>query len=103
MRTREIIICISLVIVAIVRYIFFLPAPLPYGAFVNKSVTFVGIVSEYPDIRLNNQRITVTPKGYESNILVIMPKDQYIFYGDEVRVKGILSTPENFVTNTGKE
>ncbi|MCC6323241.1 ComEC/Rec2 family competence protein [Candidatus Nomurabacteria bacterium] len=103
MHTREIIICICLIAVACVRYLFFLPAPLPYGAFVNKSVTFVGLVSEYPDIRLNNQRITVTPSGYESNILVIVPKDQYIFYGDEVRVKGILSTPENFITNTGKE
>lgn len=103
MRTREIIICIVLILISIIRYLFFLPAPLPYGAFVNKSVSFVGIVSEYPDIRLNNQRITVTPNGYESNILVIIPKDQYIFYGDEVRVKGILSTPENFITNTGKE
>ncbi len=103
MRTREIIICIVLILISIIRYLFFLPAPLPYGAFVNKSVTFVGIVSEYPDIRLNNQRITITPKNQESNLLAILPKDHYIFYGDEVRVKGILTTPENFITNTGKE
>lgn len=103
MRTREIIICIVLILISIIRYLFFLPAPLPYGAFVNKSVTFVGVVSEYPDIRLNNQRITITPKNQESNLLAILPKDHYIFYGDEVRVKGILTTPENFITNTGKE
>jgi competence protein ComEC len=103
MRTREIIICIGLILIAYIRYLFFLPAPLPYGEFVNKSVSFVGVVSAYPDVRLNNQRITVTPKGYDSNILAITTKDQEIFYGDEVRVKGVLSTPENFITNTGKE
>ena len=103
MRTREIIICLCLIIIAIVRYFYFLPEALPYESAVNKSVTLEGVVTAYPDIRLNNQRVTITPKNQESSILAILPKSQNIFYGDEVRVKGILSTPENFITNTGKE
>jgi competence protein ComEC len=103
MRTREIIICLCLIIIAIVRYFYFLPTPLPYDSVVNQNVVLEGVVSSYPDIRLNNQRITITPKNQESNILAILPKSQKIFYGDEVKVKGVLSTPENFVTNSGKE
>ncbi len=102
-QSKEIVIVIFLILIAVVRYLFFLPAPLPYESAVNKNVTLVGMVTAYPDIRLNNQRITITPTGYESNILAVFPKDKTILYGDEVRVKGILSTPENFITDTGKE
>ncbi len=103
MTKKELLFALLLIVVACMRYSFFLPAPLPYGSVVNKNVTLVGIVSAYPDVRLNNQRITITPTGYESNILAILPKDQTFLYGDEVRVKGILSTPENFMTDTGRE
>ncbi len=103
MRKREIFIIIILVSIAIVRFFFFLPGAPDYGDAVDKSVSVEGIVVEAPDVRLNNQRLTINPTNQESNILAVVDKDVGASYGDMVRVSGILETPENFITTSGKE
>lgn len=100
---KEIFIIIILISIALVRFFFFLPKIPDYGQAIGKKVTLEGIVVNAPDIRLNNQRLTVTPSGQESNILVITQLGQNISYGDKVKIEGVLDTPENFETSAGKE
>lgn len=104
MRTREIIICLFFILIAIVRFFFFIPKP-PAGYFdaVDKQVVFEGMVSEGPDVRIKNQRLTVNLKGTNTNILVVAQKEIPVSYGDMLKVSGKLELPENFMTNAGKE
>lgn len=94
---------IVLILIAIVRFLFFLPMPPSYEGAVGKAVILEGVVVNAPDIRLNSQRITINPKNQESNILAITPLNIDVSYGDRVEVKGVLDTPENFQTSSGKE
>ena len=100
---KEIIIVSILVVIALVRFLFFLPKPPDFSDAVGRTVSVEGIVSDTPDIRLNNKRLTVTPINQKTNILVVVDKYTEVEYGDKVRVKGIMETPENFMTASGKE
>lgn len=103
MNKKEIILIIILVSISLVRFFFFLPEKPAYDKVTGEEVIVEGLVIDAPDIRLLNQRIIVKPTNQESNILVVIPKEIEIFYGDKVKVEGILETPENFITNSGKE
>jgi competence protein ComEC len=100
---KEIFIIIILLSIALVRFFFFLPKPQAYDGAVGKRVNVEGIIINAPDIRLTNQRLTVKPTNQDSNILVVTSKDMEVSYGDQIRVSGVLETPENFITNSGKE
>ncbi|MCX6755739.1 MAG: ComEC/Rec2 family competence protein [Candidatus Nomurabacteria bacterium] len=104
MRTREIIIVIILLSIALIRFLYFIPtSPRGYFDSVGKRIEFDGVVVDAPDVRTGNQRLIVNPKGTDTNILVVASIDTDIEYGDEIHVVGKLETPENFITNTGKE
>lgn len=103
MSKREIFIIFILLIISVIRFFFFLPTKPDYDNMVGKNVSLTGVVVDDPDERVYNKRLIVRPKNQESNILVVVPKDIKILYGDEVSVSGVLETPENFITNTGKE
>lgn len=100
---KEISLLIFLILVAIIRFIFFIPNPPNYNSVVGESVVVEGMVSSFPDIRLKNQRLVIRPKGEETNILVIIDRNMKVAYGDNVKVFGTLETPENFITNSEKE
>ncbi len=100
---KEISIVLLLIIIALVRFFFFIPKPQDYSNAVGKQVSVEGIVSNTPDVRLNNQRITIKPENQESNILAVIPLDIKVSYGDKIKAQGILETPENFMTESGKE
>ena len=103
MSKKEILIIIILIAIAIVRFFFFLPKPPDYKNAIGKQVDVEGIIVNTPDIRLNNQRLTLNPTDQESNILIVAPLDIKISYGDKIKASGILETPENFTTTAGKE
>lgn len=67
---------------------------------VGEKVLLTGIVSKEPDQRENSTRLFV--KIGED--LVLVTTDRYVFarYGDEVKVEGKLSVPENFETEFGR-
>lgn len=100
---KEIFIIIVLLSIAFVRFFFFLPKVPAYSEIVGKSVSVEGLVIDAPDVRLNNQRLTIKPTNQESNILAVISKDIEVSYGDMVRVTGTLETPVNFLTITGRE
>ncbi|MFA5751365.1 MAG: ComEC/Rec2 family competence protein, partial [Candidatus Paceibacterota bacterium] len=58
-----------------------------------------GVVITEPDIRENNQKITVEIReGVEkTKILVSIGLEHYLYYGDEVTLSGKLEKPENFL------
>ena len=100
---KEISILIFLFIFIILRSLFFLPKAPTYSDAIGQNVTFTGTVSNSPDIRLNSKRITITQANNDANILVIVSRTTDIAYGDLVKVSGVLETPENFITTSGKE
>jgi len=103
MNKKEISIVLILITIAVVRFYFFLPKPPDYTEVVGKEVKVVGLVVNAPDVRLNNQRLTLKPTNQDTNVLVVIPKEIEVSYGDMIEARGILETPENFITNSGKE
>jgi len=103
MSKKEIIIIIILISVAFVRFFFYIPKAPSFGEAVGKAVVLEGVVNEDPDIRLKNKHLNVKLKDRDINILVFVGREKEVFYGDQVKVKGILEEPENFITNSGKE
>ena len=103
MTKKEIILIFILFIIALIRFLFFVPEKPNYDIAIGKEVVIEGVVIDAPDTRIFNQRVIVKPDGQESNILVVIPKELDIFYGDKVTVTGILETPDNFMTQSGKE
>lgn len=104
---KEISIVIALIIIALVRFFFFVPQAPNYSNAIGKIVTLEGIVHDDPDVRLKNQHLNVkinnSKNKQASNILVIVGREVEVSYGDKVKVKGVLEEPENFTTNSGKE
>ncbi len=100
---KEIFFICALICIACIRFFFFIPKPPDYKHAVGKEVTIEGQVSDPPDVRLSNQRITLTPEGQQASILLTVSKYSEISYGDKIRARGILETPENFITSAGKE
>lgn len=100
---KEIFIILVLLSIAVVRFYFFLPVPPDYTSVVGKKVSLTGIVVEAPDERAYSTRLVVNPTGQKTNILVVASKESGVSYGDEVTASGVLETPENFMTTSGKE
>lgn len=103
MSKKEIIIIIILIGIALVRFFFFIPEKPNFDVAINKEVIMEGEIIYPPDVRLSNQRVVIKPTNQESNILAIIPRNSDVFYGDIVKVRGVLETPENFITSVGKE
>lgn len=100
---REIFILIVLLCIACIRYVFFTPQKPPYDVVVGKIITVVGEIIYPPDVRLSNTRITLSVQNQNTNILLVVPNGSELAYGDVLKVTGVLETPENFITNAGKE
>lgn len=100
---KEIVIVSILIAIASVRFFFFTPVAPSYGDIVGKEVTFEGMVSDDPDVRIINQQLKVKLKDKDINILAIADRNVKVSYGDEVVIHGILTEPENFIIQSGKE
>lgn len=103
MTKKEIILIFILLIIGLIRFFYIIPSKPEFDEGIGREVSFEGIVVDMPDTRIYNQRIIVRPTKQKSSILIVVPKEINILYGDRVSVSGILETPENFITNTGKE
>jgi competence protein ComEC len=100
---KEISLIVALIMIALVRFFFFIPKAPDYSNIVGQEVSLVGIVSEDPDIRLKNKHLNVKLEDQDVNILVFVGREIEVNYGDKIEVRGMLEEPENFTTNTGKE
>jgi len=103
MSKREIIIIFILIIIAFVRFFFFVPKSPIYDNAIGKTIVLEGTVSEDPDIRLKNKHLNVKLKDQNVNILVFVGREVEVNYGDNITARGVLEEPENFTTISGKE
>ena len=89
--------------------------PVVFESQVGQKVILSGEIVDEPNIKENNQQLTVfvTSRGWTSRepdvqpltieILLSTGLDTDYKYGDEINFTGILKKPENFITDTGKE
>lgn len=80
--------------------------------FVDQNVLIEGVIRSEVDVRESSQRLLLSVENlnfrgedYEidQNILVSTELFPEYSYGDRIRVEGKLETPENFITDIGKE
>lgn len=103
MSKKEIIIVFILITIACVRFFFFTPKAPAFDNVIGKEVTFEGMISDDPDVRLKNQHLNIELKEQNATILTLVNRSTEVAYGDKVKVHGILEVPENFTTSSGKE
>ncbi|MDD3662894.1 MAG: ComEC/Rec2 family competence protein [Candidatus Pacebacteria bacterium] len=103
MSKKEIILIFILIIIALVRFFFFIPKAPNFDEVLNKKVEVEGLVIAPPDIRQTTQRVLIKPNNQETNILVVISRNIDISYGDLLKIRGFLESPENFITDVGKE
>ncbi len=103
MSKKEIILIFILIVIALVRFFFFIPEAPDFSEAMDREVMVKGKVIYPPDVRLSSQRVTIQPLGQKTNILIVASRNSDIFYGDIIEAKGTLETPENFITSVGKE
>lgn len=79
-------------------------APNIFESQVNQKVSLYGKIIDEPDIRENNQKLTIEiGVGKEkTKILATVDFSKDFKYGDEVNFSGKLEKPENFITDQGK-
>jgi len=74
---------------------------------IDKTVTLKGYISAEPDIRETNQRVVVETEyvadvEISTHVLVITERARELSFGEYVEVKGKLSLPEAFETDSGR-
>ena len=103
MQKREIIIILILITVSLLRFIFSNNDETLFSEAINQKVTFEGLITETPDVRINNQHLKIKLEDEKSRVLVMTSRDKEFSYGDLVKVSGRLEKPENFTTDNGRE
>lgn len=80
-------------------------APAVFESQVGAKVNLTGEIVDEPDLRENNQKITVETIFNEekTKILVSVNLGEDLKYGDNINFSGKLEKPENFTTDQGKE
>ena len=69
-----------------------------------QKVNFSGIIVDEPDVRENNQKLTIEVLvPAKTKILATVNLGENFKYGDEVDFSGKLEKPENFMTDQGKD
>lgn len=81
------------------------PAPEVFESVVFEKVELTGEIIDEPDIRENNQKLTIEIEAgkEKTKVLASIGFDEDFKYGDEVNISGKLEKPENFMTDQGKE
>ncbi len=80
-------------------------APNVFESQVGERSSFVGEIIDEPDIRENNQKLTIELKEGEekTKVLASVNFGEDFKYGDELKIQGKLQPPENFTTDQGKD
>ena len=100
---NDIILIIVLFVIAIVRFYFFIPIKPDFDFAIGEEVEVVGVISDYPDTRIKNERLVISIEESKTKLLIITSSVREFSYGDKILVKGMLDTPKNFTTSSGKE
>jgi len=79
-------------------------SPQVFESQLGEKANFTGEIIDEPDIRQNNQQLTVAVQegGQSTEVLVSADTGQQFKYGDDIAFTGKLKKPENFLTDQGK-
>jgi len=90
------------------------PNPVVFESKVSKNVSLTGKIVDEPNVKENNQQLTLLAKLVQTDtnsamaesvsvkILLSTGLEENYKYGDEISLKGTLKKPENFITDQGK-
>ncbi|MGH7249389.1 MAG: ComEC/Rec2 family competence protein [Minisyncoccia bacterium] len=80
------------------------PPPSVFESKVGQKSTFLGEVIDEPNIKENNQQLTVEVKeeNEKTEFLISTGLEDDYKYGDEISFEGVPKKPENFITDQGK-
>lgn len=85
-------------------------APPFFESEIGQKVSLLGVISDEPDIKVDNQKLTVSVeqgqslKNPQRTVLLITTNFHNDFkYGDKINFTGVLKKPANFITDQGKE
>lgn len=75
--------------------------------YAGQTVTIVGAVANDPERRDTSLHVyveveTINTTSVQGKLLAMLPREAEIFYGDHVTIRGKISLPEAFETNTGR-
>ncbi len=78
------------------------------SSFSNTTAVVVGTVADDPDARDTTTRVvlsvsSINGKEGSGKVLVGLPKNFDVAYGDTLEVRGLVELPDNFLTETGRE
>lgn len=100
------ILLLVLIIIAILRLLFFNQNIPEYKNILGENVEVSGVVEEEPTHSSYGSRFIIKPDNWKSKIIIntsFADIHEEISYGDYVSVSGVLEEPENFKTSSGKE
>jgi len=61
-----------------------------------QKLTLIGTITKEPDIRENNIKLTIKPEKIEGRVLVTTNRYPQYQYGDKIKIRGYLKTPQEF-------
>lgn len=73
-----------------------------FSSYYTTKKSWVGIITNDPDRGLEQTKIIVRPDGFTEKIMVTLPKDSLVHYGDIISFTAQLKQPESFITETGR-
>ena len=81
-----------------------IPTSIIFESQVGQKVSFSGIIIDEPDMRENNQKLTIEAQSgdQKTKILATINFGEDFKYGDKINFSGKLQKPENFITDQGK-
>jgi hypothetical protein len=71
-----------------------------FNQYYDQKKLWIGNVVNDPDRGLEQTKIVVLPDGFTEKILVTLPKDTRVDYGDSISFTAAIKKPESFVTDT---
>ncbi|MDQ3076103.1 MAG: ComEC family competence protein [bacterium] len=98
-------ICFGFVLIILFSNFYIKEPPEAFEKLVDEKLDFVGQIVEEPDVRENNQKLTVRVRKEKekTKVLITTRFNDDFKYGEWVKWRGKLEKPENFTTDTGKE
>lgn len=71
-----------------------------FNQYYDQKKFWIGKVIRNPDRGLEQTKIIVLPDGFTEKILVTLPKDTRVDYGDSISFTTAIKKPESFITDT---
>ena len=99
--------CVLAIFYARMELVKYFEAKDSLAGFADRAAVVAGVVSSDPDKRSNSLRValdvkTINGQTQGGRMLVVLPRETEVSYGDAIEVRGLITLPEAFETDTGR-